>query len=87
MSTAIEKRIEALEAGQSTSEPITIIRIITLPDDVDAEPGRAEVGGRTILRADNETGEAFLARAEAEAKLAARLGCVGVALVWPRVAE
>ena len=85
MTTALEKRLEALEASHDVREPITIIRIVTLPGDVDAEPDRAEVGGKQLLRADGETGEAFLERVEAEAKLAAKPGCVRVALVFPRM--
>lgn len=83
MSTALEKRLEALEARQG--DPVLIIRIITLPGDRESEPDRAEVGGRPLLRADGETGEEFLARVEAQAKLAAKPGFVGVALVWPRM--
>lgn len=83
MNATIQKRVEALEAKQSAEEPIIIIRVIALPGDKEAEPAKADVGGRTILRADDETGEAFLARVRAEAELAARPGCVGMALVWP----
>ena len=85
MNSTIDKRLAALEAAQGVKEPITIIRIITLPGDVDAEPDRAEVGGATIYRADDEAGEAFLARVRAAAALAAKPGCVRVALVLPRV--
>ena len=84
MTGTIEKRVEALEASQSLSEPVTWIITFVAPGRLDAEPGRADVGGRTIHRTDGETGEVFLARVAAEAKLAAKPGCGGVALVWPR---
>ena len=85
MNSTIDKRLAALEAAQGVKEPVTIIRIITLPGDVDAEPDRAEVGGATIYRANEETGEAFLTRVRAAAALAAKPGCVRVALVLPRM--
>lgn len=87
MTGIIEKRIQSLETSQSVSERVTIIRIIVVPGLPDAEPGSADVGGKTIYRADDETGEAFLARVKAEAKLAAKTGCSGVALVWPQSSE
>ena len=80
----IERRVEALEAHESVKEPITIIRIVTLGGGTPDEPVRAEIGGRPLLRAGGETGEAFLARVEAEAKLSSKPGCLAVALVWPR---
>lgn len=88
MSAMLERRLEALEARQHAKEVVTIIRIIALPrhsieEPGDDEPGSAEVGGKLIQRAANETSEAFMARVEAEAKLAAKPGCVAVALVWP----
>ena len=85
MTGTIERRLEALEARRSGIDPVLIIRIVTLGGDTPDEPARAEIGGRPLLRADDETGEAFLTRVEAEAKLAAKPGCVGVALVWPRM--
>ena len=85
MSTTLERRLDALESRQSGTDPVTIIRIITLAEDTRAEPARADVGGRSIPRADGETAEAFLARVEAEAKLAAKPGCAGMALVWPEI--
>ena len=85
MSTTLERRLDALESRQSVTDPVMIIRIITLPEDAGAEPARADVGGRSIPRADGETAEAFLARVEAEAKLAAKPGCAGMALVWPEM--
>ena len=83
MTGTIEKRVEALEASQSLSEPVTWIITYVAPGP-DAEPCRADVGGRTIHRTDGETGEGFLARVAAEAKLAAKPGCGGVAMVWLR---
>ena len=85
MSTTLERRLDALESRQSVTDPVTIIRIITLAEDARAEPARADVGGRSIPRADGETAEAFLARVEAEAKLEAKPGCAGMALVWPEI--
>ena len=85
MTYALEKRLEALEARQGASDPVLIIRIVTLGGDKEAEPATADVGGRQLVRADDETGEAFLQRVEAEAKLAVKAGCVSVALVWPRM--
>lgn len=87
MTGTIEKRLEALETRQSVIDPVVIVRFVTLGGETSDEPGRADVGGRTLLRADSETGHAFLARVEAEAKLAAKPGCVGVALVWPLDAD
>ena len=84
MSAALDRRLEALEARQSEKEPWTIIRIIYLGAEQDNEPFTADVGGRSIQRADDESAEAFLARVRVEARLAAKPGCVAVALVWPR---
>ena len=85
MTSTIDKRLGALEAAQSVTEPVTIIRIITLAGDKDAEPASADVGGMPLLRADDETGEAFLTRVRAAAALAAKPGCVRTALVWPKL--
>ena len=85
MNSTIDKRLAALEAAQGVKEPITIIRIIALPGHLDAEPDHATVGGMTIHRMDDETADTFMARVEAEAALAAKLGCVRVALVLPRM--
>ena len=85
MNSTIDKRLAALEAAQGVKEPVTIIRIITLPGHLDAEPGHATVGGLTIHRMDDETADTFMARVEAEAALAAKPGCVRVALVLPRM--
>ncbi len=87
MSGLIDRRIQALEASLGVNEPVTIIRVIALPGQQDAEPGSADVGGKSILRASDETGEAFMTRVESEARLAAKPGCVRVALVWPRTAS
>ena len=84
MTGILEKRIEALEARQN-AKPATIICVIIVPGSEDAETGSADVGGRTMRRADDETGEAFLSRVEAEAELAARPGCSRFAMVWPQV--
>jgi len=84
MSAALDRRLEALEARQSEKEPWTIIRIIYLGAEQDNEPFTADVGGRSIQRADDEDAEAFLARVRVEARLAAKPGCTAVALVWPR---
>ena len=48
------------------------------------DPFSATVGGRLLQRDYDESAEAFLARVEAEAKLAAKPGCNAVAVVWPR---
>lgn len=84
MSNALEKRLEALENRQSISDPIVIIRFVVLGGDPEAEPVRATVGGRSLLRTEGESGDAFLDRVKAEAKQAAKPGCVGVALVFPQ---
>ena len=84
MTGTLEKRIEALEAHQN-KKPATIICVIIEPGSDDAELGSADVGGRTMRRADDETSEAFLLRVEAEAELAARPGCTGYAVVWPEM--
>ena len=86
MSAAIDRRLEKLEARHSEPEPWTIIRIMFMggpAEEQDNEPFTADVGGRSIQRADDESAEAFLARVEAEAKLAAKPGFTAVALVWP----
>ena len=87
MSTSsAEKRIEALEDRHAERDLVTIIRIMPLcakGAESDIEPVSADVGGRLIQRADDESAEAFLARVEAEAKLAAKPGCTVVALVSP----
>ncbi|WP_088286145.1 hypothetical protein [Ideonella sp. A 288] len=85
MTNTVEKRIEALEAHLCGKEPITIIRIITLAEDKNAEPARADVRGESLEREDHETVEAFLARVEAVARLAALPGRIGTALVWPEM--
>ena len=87
MSASIDRRLEALEARHSEKEPWTIIRIMFMggpADEQDNEPFSADVGGRSIQRADDESAEAFLARVRVEARLAAEPGCTARALVWPR---
>jgi len=81
MNASIDRRLEALEARHSEKEPWTIIRIIYLGAEQDNEPFSADVGGRSIRRADDESAEAFLARVRVEARLAAKPGCTAVALV------
>lgn len=85
MTSPIDRRLLTLEARQGPREPITIIRIIAMPGHLDAEPDHATVGGVTIHRMDDENADTFMARVEAEAALAAKPGCVQVALVFPRV--
>ena len=85
MTGTVEKRIAALESRQGPREPITIIRIIAMPGHLDSEPDHATVGGRKIERMDDESADTFMARVEAEAALAAKPGCVRMALVWPRL--
>jgi len=84
MSAALDRRLEALEARQSEKEPWTIIRIVYLGAEQDNDPFSADVGGRSIQRADDESAEAFLARVRVEARLAAKPGRNAVTLVWPR---
>ena len=82
-----QKRIEALEGRHSERDLVGFVRFV-LPGtplaQQDADPFRADVGGRSIQRAGDEPAEAFLARVEALARLAATPGCIAVALVWPR---
>jgi hypothetical protein len=85
MTSAIGRRLRQLEARQGPREPITIIRLVKVPGHLDAEPDYATVRGVTIQRKGDETADAFMARVEAEAKLAAKPGCVATALVFPRV--
>jgi BMFP domain-containing protein YqiC len=88
MTNALERRLEALETRLIEREPVTIIRIVVMGDDKDAEPAAADVrGGQSVAREEGETAEAFLARVRSEASLAAKPGCVGVALVWPDMAS
>ena len=87
MSATINKRLEALEAHHGERDLVTIICISflsALPEEQDTEPFSATVGGRLLQREDDESAKAFLARVEAEAKLAAKPGCNAVAVVWPR---
>ena len=84
MSASIDRRLEQLEARHSERDPWTIIRIIYLGAEQDNEPFSADVGGRSIQRADDESAEAFMERVRVEARLAAKPGCTAVALVWPR---
>ena len=85
--SSAEKRIEALEDRQGEQDLVTIIHIVplcALGAESDSEPLSADVFGRLMQREDDEAAEAFLARVEAEARLAAKPGCNAVALVWPR---
>ena len=87
MSTSsAEKRIAVLEDRHGARDLATVILIVPLGAkgaEPDSEPVSADVGGRLIQREDDESAEAFLARVEAEARLAAKPGCTVVALVWP----
>lgn len=85
MTSTIDRRLLALESRQGPRELVTIIRIIAMPGHLDAEPDHATVGGMTIHRMDGETADTFMARVEAEAAMAAKPGCVRMALVFPRV--
>jgi hypothetical protein len=85
--SSTQKRIEALEGRVSERARVRFIRIVfpgTPPAQQDADPFSADVGGISIQRANDEAAEAFLARVEAEARLAAKPGCKAVAVVWPR---
>ena len=85
MTHALERRLGALEAQQgSIGGPVLFIRFVTVGGEAFDDPAFADIGGRKLLRADGETGDAFLMRVETEAKLAALPGCAAVALVWPR---
>jgi hypothetical protein len=85
MTSAIGRRLRQLEARKGPREPITIIRLVTLPGHLEAEPDHATVRGVTILRMGDETSDAFMARVEIEAKLASKPGCVATAVVFPRL--
>ena len=54
-------------------------------DGAGAESAIAHEGGRSTPRADGETAEAFLARVEVEAELAAKPRFAGMALLWPEI--
>ena len=71
--------------GPASRDNFACRNIGELAERAGEEPARADVGGRSIPRADGETAEAFLARVEAEAKLAPKPGCAGMALVWPEI--
>ena len=88
MSTSsTQKRIEALEHRHSERDLVGFVCLVfpeTSHAQQDADPFSADVGGRSIQRADDEAAEEFLARVEAEARLAAKPGCNAVAVIWPR---
>ena len=71
--------------GPASRDNFACRNIGELAERAGEEPARADVGGRSIPRADGETAEAFLARVEVEAELAAKPRFAGMALLWPEI--